>query len=243
MSVPAGAALRNAREPSVPPAPTFNVEPSVPASVSVLLTVRVLDVVPPAMVNPVAAAVSVRPLTLVGVIAPSVRLMAGVVVAVATVPETPLAVVTDTLVTVPDPAEAAAQVAVVPLEVSTYPFVPMARRVELLVPLPIIRSPVDVTGDRALNPADAVVWPVPPYRIPTATPFQVEPVMEPAQDNVLVDQLAFVGAKVWLSHVPAAGLLTSKVVSTADPDCSVATVVAELFRTTIVPEDWLLLNR
>jgi hypothetical protein len=39
--------------------------------------------------------------TLVGVIAPSVRLIAGVVVGVATVPDTPLAVVTDTLVTLP----------------------------------------------------------------------------------------------------------------------------------------------
>ena len=40
---------------------------SVPASVRVLLTVRVLDVVPPATVNPTAAAASVRPLTVVGV--------------------------------------------------------------------------------------------------------------------------------------------------------------------------------
>lgn len=39
--------------------------------------------------------------TLVGVIAPSVKLIAGVVVAVATVPLTPFAVVTETLVTVP----------------------------------------------------------------------------------------------------------------------------------------------
>jgi hypothetical protein len=41
-----------------------------------------------------------------GVIAPSVRLMAGVVVDVATVPLTPLAVVTETLVTDPTPAAA-----------------------------------------------------------------------------------------------------------------------------------------
>ena len=37
----------------------------------------------------------------VGVIAPKARLMAGVVVGLVTVPLTPLAVVTDTLVTVP----------------------------------------------------------------------------------------------------------------------------------------------
>jgi hypothetical protein len=40
-------------------------------------------------------------LTEVGTMAPSVRLMAGVVVLVATEPETPALVVTDTLVTVP----------------------------------------------------------------------------------------------------------------------------------------------
>ncbi len=42
--------------------------------------------------------------TLEGVIAPSVNVMAGVVVAVATVPDTPLAVTTETVVTVPPPA-------------------------------------------------------------------------------------------------------------------------------------------
>jgi hypothetical protein len=41
----------------------------------------------------------------------------------------------------------------------------MARRVELFTPLPIIKSPVEVTGDRALNAAEAVVWPVPPELI------------------------------------------------------------------------------
>lgn len=48
---------------------------------------------------------SITPLTeiLDGVIAPSVSVIAGVVVAVATLPDTPLAVVTETEVTVPDP--------------------------------------------------------------------------------------------------------------------------------------------
>ena len=46
--------------------------------------------------------------TLVGVIAPSVNEMAGVVVGLATVPLTPLAVVTDTLFTVPPPPPAGA---------------------------------------------------------------------------------------------------------------------------------------
>lgn len=58
-------------------------------------------------------------------------------------------------------------VAVVPFDVSTNVFVPIGRRVELLAPLPIIRSPVVVTGDKALNAALAVVWPVPPLAIAT----------------------------------------------------------------------------
>ena len=62
----------------------------------------------------------------------------------------------------------AAHVAVVPLDVRTYPFVPIARRVALFVPLPMIKSPVVVIGERALNAADAVVWPVPPLAIGTA---------------------------------------------------------------------------
>ena len=41
--------------------------------------------------------------TLLGVMAPRVKVMAGVVVGSATEPDTPLAVTTDTLVTVPEP--------------------------------------------------------------------------------------------------------------------------------------------
>jgi hypothetical protein len=33
----------------------------------------------------------------------------------------------------------------------------MGNRVALLVPLPTIKSPVDVMGERALKPADAVI--------------------------------------------------------------------------------------
>lgn len=43
----------------------------------------------------------------------------------------------------------------------------MPSRVALFVPLPRIRSPVVVMGDKALNAADAVVWPVPPLRMAT----------------------------------------------------------------------------
>jgi hypothetical protein len=102
-AIGAKAVLVKALEPRVPPAPMFRVEVSVPARVRVLETVKVFDVVPPAMVKPVPAATRVKPLTEVGVIAPKVRVIAGVVVAVATEPETPLAVTTETEVTVPPP--------------------------------------------------------------------------------------------------------------------------------------------
>ncbi len=54
------------------------------------------------------------------------------------------------------------QEAVVPLEDKTVLFAPIPSLVALFVPLPIIKSPVVVIGDRALNAAEAVVWPVPP---------------------------------------------------------------------------------
>jgi hypothetical protein len=50
-----------------------------------------------------AEEVSAPVLTLLGVIAPSVKVIAGVVVGFATEPETPLAVTTETVVTVPPP--------------------------------------------------------------------------------------------------------------------------------------------
>jgi len=59
----------------------------------------VIELVPLLASDPLP--LNVTPFTLVGVIAPSVKLIAGVVVAVATVPLTPFAVVTETLVTVP----------------------------------------------------------------------------------------------------------------------------------------------
>ena len=46
----------------------------------------------------------------------------------------------------------------------------MANLVALLVPFPRIKSPAVVIGDKALNAAAAVVWPVPPLRIGNAVP-------------------------------------------------------------------------
>jgi hypothetical protein len=55
--------------------------------------------------------------------------------------------------------------AVVPLDVKTYVLAPIGNLVALFVPLPRIKSPVVVIGDKALNAAPAVVCPVPPFAI------------------------------------------------------------------------------
>ena len=87
-------------------------------------TVNVFDVVPPAIVNPTVCEARVKAFTDVGVIAPKVKVIAGVVVDVATEPETPLAVVTDTDVTVPEP-DTVAQLAVLPSVVKYLPELPV----------------------------------------------------------------------------------------------------------------------
>lgn len=68
-----------------------------------MLVVAVITPVPFDVKAPVVVALRVSPLTEVGTIAPRAKDIAGVVVAVATVPETPPVVVTETEVTVPDP--------------------------------------------------------------------------------------------------------------------------------------------
>ena len=93
--------------PNVPPVPIFKVEVSVPAKVRVLDNVNVFEVVPPAMVKPVVAAVKVKPFTVPGVMFPSPMVRAGVLVAVAQVAVTPLlAAAVETEVTVPVPLRA-----------------------------------------------------------------------------------------------------------------------------------------
>jgi hypothetical protein len=110
--------------PSVPPPPILRVEVSVPAKVRVLETVRVLEMVPPATVKPVPAAVRVRPLTEVGVMAPKPMVNRGAVVVAVQVAVTPLlAAVVSTEVTVPV-AAGVCQVAAVPeVAVKTCPSV------------------------------------------------------------------------------------------------------------------------
>jgi hypothetical protein len=69
-----------------------------PVPLTVLDALSVVNAPVLALVFPIVA-----PFTLLGVIAPNESVMAGVVVGLATVPLTPLAVATDTVVTVPDP--------------------------------------------------------------------------------------------------------------------------------------------
>jgi hypothetical protein len=97
-------ALVYAAEPRVPPDPMFSVDESAPAKVRVFDTVRVLEVVPPATLNPVAFATKVKPFTVDGVMLPKDNVISGVVVAFETEPDTPLAVFIETEVTVPAPA-------------------------------------------------------------------------------------------------------------------------------------------
>jgi hypothetical protein len=80
-----------------------------PEDVSVMLFAPdVARVEPLARVSVPVVEEIVAPFTEVGVIAPRVNVMAGVVVAVATEPDIPLAVTTETLVTVPEPPLVAA---------------------------------------------------------------------------------------------------------------------------------------
>ena len=55
------------------------------------------------------------------------------------------------------PPDGACQDAVVPFEVNTYVLAPIPSLVALLVPFPIIKSPVVVMGDNALKAVEAVV--------------------------------------------------------------------------------------
>ena len=75
----------------------------VPETVASSATVSVFELVPPARVNPTVCGASVNPFTDIGVIFPSVSVIAGVVVGLETVPETPFAFTTETELTVPDP--------------------------------------------------------------------------------------------------------------------------------------------
>jgi hypothetical protein len=90
--------------------------------------VPLTEVVPVTDKVGVAEPLNTTPFMLVGVIAPSVKVMAGVVVAVATEPETPFAVVTETEDTVPVVGVAHEGSPVV--TVNTCPELPIPKRVK-----------------------------------------------------------------------------------------------------------------
>ena len=87
--------------PRVPPLPMFKVAESDPCSVNELDTVRVLDVVPPAMLNPVVNAVGVIPLYVLPVSADAILLLAMAVAFQVPLPMVP------TVVMLPDPVDGA----------------------------------------------------------------------------------------------------------------------------------------
>ena len=109
----------------------------------------------------------------------------------------------------------------------------MANLVALLVPFPIIKSPVVVIGDKALNPALAVVWPVPPLAIAMVVPFHTPVAIVPtavkllvtiADGNAVPARLA-AGNPVVLVNVPLVGV----------PNIGV-TNVGDVAKATTVPE-------
>jgi len=65
----------------------------------------------------------------------------------------------------------------VPFDVRTVPFAPIPNRPAVFVPVPRIRSPVLVIGERALNAAEALVCPVPPEPIANVPPSVTAPVV------------------------------------------------------------------
>src|ERR1019366_2362101 len=160
---------------------------------------------PPAVLNaPVVvdvASVASLPAMVVGVIAASERVIAGVVVALATVPEIPFAVVTDTDVTVPalavppftPPVLAASAVSTVPLAPTVViPAVPapvpentpplaMPEASKPNPPRASANSPVTVDVERAtVNPAPVA----PAVRVPTvamSVPTNFEAAILPAK--------------------------------------------------------------
>ena len=102
------------RETAVPVA--VRMAPTLPAAALLPVVFPAMPLAEAGVINPVGAIV-------VGVIAPKVKVMAGVDVGFATVPLTPLAVVTLTLVT--EPPDAVAQLVFVPSVVRNLPLLPV----------------------------------------------------------------------------------------------------------------------
>ena len=122
------------------------------------------EVVPDTASVGVAEPETTTELTEVGAIAPSVSVIAGVVVLVATEPETPFAVVTETEVTVPEPEPVDAMVTdPAPLEI-VMPVPAVSVEFTNAEPLPIRSCPLLGTGTRSV----IEVTPPPPPPFPRA---------------------------------------------------------------------------
>ena len=102
----------------------------------------------------------------------------------------------------------------------------MARRAALFVPLPMIKSPVVVTGDSALNAVDAVVWPVPPLpmgNVPVTPVVSGSPVA-----FVNVPELGVPSAPLNNTGAPALPTATPSAVNTPVPYANCPSCVLEL---------------
>jgi hypothetical protein len=99
--------------------------------------------------------------------------IAGVVVAVATVPAKPFAETTETEDTVPDPAAGVIHAGRPETTVRTCPADPIGNLAAAGVAFSKSISPAVVKGDRALKEEDVEVWPVPPLATGRAVPERV----------------------------------------------------------------------
>ena len=105
----------------------------------------------------------------------------------------------------------------------------MARRVPVPDAPPRIISPAVVMGDKASNAAVLVVWPVPPYVMPIAVPFQMPDVIVPidASDESVVTAV--------LTNVPLVGSVTFVVAVTVKVVAKAPDVVKAPPKLTVLP--------
>jgi hypothetical protein len=89
----------------------------------------------------------------------------------------------------------------------TCPVDPIDKRPALFTPVPIIKSPVEVIGESALNAAEAVVCPVPPFAIATV------PVTFPAVPAVAAFKFA-----TWVVLATVNGAVPVATVDVITPD-------------------------
>lgn len=143
----------------------------------------------------------VTPFTVVGVIAPKVRVMAGVVVAVATLPDIPFAVTIETVVTVPVEAADSSNPVPPALTLMTFKALePYERAAKESSWASQAWMSVPIVNPRLVRASKAKVAPVPPLETATVDPFQVPEVIVPTE---VKEEAMTLLAKVVPVKVPA----------------------------------------